>query len=220
MSTNEKLSLDDEWRRQRAIIQPTFSPNKLKEMRTIIESCLDGLMEKLDEQPTETEFDITGVIQRTSMDIILNCAFGLRSDVSSILTDSYFRRCMQVFQFGFFQTCLTICSILVPEFNLIWVGFFKYTNIIRLWLCDHLPLMHRLIDTDPNTWLLHHVGQIIEQRCLHPVNRVDLLQSMIEATDVSPPSSPVNRLTLSLSSSNGLSFVVDIDRAEEPIEAR
>ena len=43
--------------------------------------------------------------------------------------------------------------------------------------------MDRLIDTDPNTWLLFHVENIIKQRCLHGVDRIDLLQSMIEATD-------------------------------------
>jgi hypothetical protein len=44
--------------------------------------------------------------------------------------------------------------------------------------------MNRFIDTDPHTWLLHHVENIIKQRCSNRIQRIDLLQSMIEATDV------------------------------------
>jgi hypothetical protein len=179
-----KISLDDEWRRQRSIIQPTFSPNKLKEMRTIIDKCVQELIVKLDEQPVDTEFDISFLLKRTSMNIILSCAFGINPNKNEELSESFFQRCLQVFEYGLFQSLLTICSILLPELNLMWVTFFKYTNIIRLWLYDHVPYMNRLIDTDPNTWLLYHVENIIKQRCLHGVERIDLLQSMIEATDI------------------------------------
>ena len=153
-------------------------------MRTIIEKCLNELLVKLDEQPPGVEFDISDLLKRTSMNIILNCAFGINPSTNENLSEPYFQRCLQVFQYGFFQSVLTICSILAPEFNIFWVAFFKYTNIIRLWLYDHIPLMNRFIDTDPHTWLLFHVENIIKQRCLHGVERIDLLQSMIEATDV------------------------------------
>jgi len=177
------ISLDDEWRRQRSVIQPAFSPNKLKEMRTILDKCLNELIKKLDEQKLNTEFDISNLIKRTSMNIILNCAFGINPNTHENISEPFFHRCLQVFEFNLFQTILTICSILSPEFNFLWVTYFKYTNIIRLWLCDHIPYINRFIDTDPHTWLLHHVENIIQQRCLHGIERVDLLQSMIEATN-------------------------------------
>ena len=119
--TNEILILDDEWRRQRAIIQPTFSPNKLKEMRTIIEKCLEELLIKLDEQPDDVEFDISYLLKRTSMNIILNCAFGINPNKNEHLSEPFFQRCLQVFQYGLFQTMLTLCSMLMPELDWIWV---------------------------------------------------------------------------------------------------
>lgn len=166
------------------MIQPAFSPNKLKEMRTIVDQCLNEFMKKLDEQGYENEFDVSNLLKRTSMNIILNCAFGINPSTHENISEPFFQRCIQVFEFNLFQTILTIFSILLPEFDCLWVTFFKYTNLIRLWLCDHIPYMNRLIDTDPNTWLLHHVENIIKQRCLHGIERMDLLQSMIEATNI------------------------------------
>lgn len=165
-------------------MQPTFSPNKLREMRTIIDHCVRELVDKLDEQGMDAEFDIASLFKRASMNILLNCAFGINAGKHENISEPFFRRCLQVFEFSLFQTILTACSMLLPELDCVWVTYFKYTNIIRLWLCDHIPLMNRLIDTDPNTWLLYHVENIIKQRCLLGIQRIDLLQSMIEATDV------------------------------------
>jgi hypothetical protein len=186
---------DDEWRRQRSIIQPTFSPNKLKETRILIDKCLDDLIRKLDEQKTN-EFDITHLLKRASMNMLLTCAFGINPNIHENLSEPFFQRCLQVFHFNLFQTILTICSILLPELDFVWVTIFKYTNIIRLWLCDHIPYMNRFIGTDPNTWLLHHVQNVITQRCLHGTERIDLLQSLIEATNVFQKKSLVKFLFL------------------------
>ncbi|CAF0743422.1 unnamed protein product [Rotaria sp. Silwood1] len=177
-------SKDDEWKRQRSIIQPTFSSSKLKEMRTIIDQCITELIEQLDQQKPNVDFNISSLFKRTSMNILLNCAFGINSNTHEKLSESFFQRCLQVFEFNMFQSILTTCSILLPELNCLWVTCFKYTNIFRLWLCDHIPFMNRFIDTDPNTWLLYHVESIIKQRCLNGIERIDLLQSMIDATDV------------------------------------
>jgi len=153
-------------------------------MRPIIDKCLNELIKKLDEQKVNVEFDISYLLKRTSMNIILNCAFGINPSIHENISEPFFQRCLQVFEFNLFQTILTICSIIAPEFDFLWVTYFKYTNIIRLWLCDHIPYMNRFMDTDPHTWLLHHVENIIKQRCLHGIERIDLLQSMIESTDV------------------------------------
>ncbi|CAF0749759.1 unnamed protein product [Rotaria sordida] len=188
-------STDDEWRRQRSIIQPTFSPHKLKEVRTIIDQCITELIEKLDQQKPNVEFDISYLLKRTSMNIILNGAFGINPNTHEKLSETFFQRCLQVFELNIFQTTLTICSMLLPELNFLWIACFKYTNIFRLWLCDHIPFMNRFINTDPHTWLLYHVESIIKQRCLHGIQRIDLLQSMIDVTDVFHNTSSPSKLS-------------------------
>lgn len=165
-------------------------------MRAGVNRCINELMEKLDKQNPNTEFDILYLLKRTSMNVILSCAFGINSNTNENMSDSFFRRCFQVFEFNLLQTILSICSMLLPELDFIWVAYFKYINIIRLWIYDHVPFMNRFIDTDPNTWLLYHVEHVIKQRCLHGNDRADLLQCMIEATDVFQNMSPVSLLKI------------------------
>ncbi|CAF5172584.1 unnamed protein product, partial [Rotaria magnacalcarata] len=164
-------------------------------MQATIEKCINELLDKLDNQTVDIEFDISPLLKRTSMNIILNCAFGINPNKNEKLTESFFRRCSQVFEFSIFQNTLSICSMLMPELNFVWVTCFKYVNIFRLWLCSHIPLMNRFIDTDPNTWLLYHVENVIKQRCLHGIEKIDLLQSMIDATDVVQKMSPSSTLS-------------------------
>lgn len=161
-------------------------------MRPILDKCLNEFIRKLDEQKMNVEFDISDLLKRTSMNIILNCAFGINPSTHENISEPFFQRCLQVFQFHLFQTILTLFSILMPELDFIWVTIFKYTNIVRLWLYDHIPYMNRFIDTDPHTWLLHHVENIIKQRCVNGIERMDLVQSMIKATDVFQKKSAVN----------------------------
>lgn len=164
-------------------------------MRTTIEKCISELIQKLDEQKPNVEFDILHLFKRTSMNVILSCAFGIDSSIQKGLTEPFFQKCVEVFELHISQTILTICSILIPEANILWVTYFKYVNLMRLWICSHVPYMDRLIATDPNTWLLHHVEQIIQQRCLNAIERYDLLQSMIEATNVIQNTHSVNFLS-------------------------
>ena len=153
-------------------------------MRTIIDQCTNELIKTLDAQKPNVEFDISHLLKRTSMDILLNCAYGIHSSRDENVFESFYQQCSQVFEFSRFQTTLATCSVLLPELNFLWAAYFKYVNIILLWLCDHIPFMNRFIDTDPNTWLLSRVENIVKQRCLHGSERMDLLQSMINATDV------------------------------------
>ena len=161
-------------------------------MRTIIDKCTDELIKKLDAQKPNVEFDISRLLKRTAMDILLNCAFGVHSSRDENVIESFYQRCSQVFEFSRFQTILAISSVLLPELNFLWIAYFKYFNIILLWLCDHIPFMNRFIDTDPTTWLLSRIENIVKQRCLHRSERMDLLQSMIDATDVFQNTSSVS----------------------------
>lgn len=56
------------WRRQRHVINPTFSVAKLKLMSPLVNQCIQRLMNKLDEQ--NEEFNIYDMYKRLTMDII------------------------------------------------------------------------------------------------------------------------------------------------------
>jgi cytochrome P450 len=59
----------DEWRRQRHVINPTFTAAKLKTMTPLMNECIHSMMVKVGEMNGD-EFNIYALYKRLSMDII------------------------------------------------------------------------------------------------------------------------------------------------------
>ncbi|CAF3787146.1 unnamed protein product [Rotaria sordida] len=78
------------WKRQRFVINPTFSSVKLKQMSPLINHSIDALMKKLTEQYKLGEpFDIYAFLKRFTMDTIWSCGFGLDTDMQNNPNDPY-----------------------------------------------------------------------------------------------------------------------------------
>ncbi|CAF4053491.1 unnamed protein product, partial [Rotaria sordida] len=78
------------WKRQRFVINPTFSSIKLKQMSPLINHSIDALMKKLTEQYQLGEpFDIYAFLKRFTMDTIWSCGFGLDTDMQNNPNDPY-----------------------------------------------------------------------------------------------------------------------------------
>ena len=60
------------WRRQRHVINPTFSAAKLKLMTPLVNGCIEALMNKVHQISTndESEFNIYDLYKRLTMDVI------------------------------------------------------------------------------------------------------------------------------------------------------
>ncbi|CAF1169661.1 unnamed protein product [Rotaria sp. Silwood1] len=86
------------WKRQRFVINPTFSSAKLKQMSPLINHSIDALMKKLTEQYQLGEpFDIYAFLKRFTMDTIWSCAFGLDTDMQNNPNDPYLIQSQRVF---------------------------------------------------------------------------------------------------------------------------
>lgn len=59
----------DQWRRQRHIINPTFTTGKLKTMTPLMNKCIESMMVKVGEMNGE-EFNIYAIYKRLTMDVI------------------------------------------------------------------------------------------------------------------------------------------------------
>lgn len=59
----------NQWRRQRHVINPTFTTVKLKTMAPLMNKCIDSLMNKVSEM-TNVEFNIYDMYKRLTMDVI------------------------------------------------------------------------------------------------------------------------------------------------------
>ena len=62
----------NQWRRQRHVINPTFSAAKLKLMVPLMNKCISSLLEKLDEN-INNEFNVFILYKRLTMDVICKC---------------------------------------------------------------------------------------------------------------------------------------------------
>ena len=64
------------WRRQRHVINPAFSPSKLRLMSSLVSHCIQSLMKKLKTtEEKEEQFDIYGMCRRLTMDVICKYSF-------------------------------------------------------------------------------------------------------------------------------------------------
>lgn len=78
------------WKRQRFVINPTFSSSKLKQMSPLIHRSVNIFMEKLNEKCLRNEsFDIYAYFKRFTMDTIWSCGFGFDRDVQNDMNDRY-----------------------------------------------------------------------------------------------------------------------------------
>ncbi|KAK8758603.1 hypothetical protein V5799_003767 [Amblyomma americanum] len=70
-----------EWKRVRSVLNPTFSSVKMKQMAPIVRSCVNSMMEVLEEICQSREpADMLKVAQGFSLDVITKCAFAWQVD--------------------------------------------------------------------------------------------------------------------------------------------
>ena len=172
------------WKRQRYVINPTFSAAKLKQMAPLINRCVDALMDKLSEQHQHDQpFDIYAFFKRFTMDTIWSCAFGLDTDMQNNPDDPYFVHSQRVFAEENYMRKLVVCFLCMPEFKWFWNTFHQYDNSIRYWLFHYLPVTRRFISDDPSDWIEKQAEQVIKKRVeLGYTDRMDLLQLMLESS--------------------------------------
>ena len=74
LHTNNKIHLFSamgaRWRRQRHVLNPTFSSAKLKHMLPLINICIDAMLKKISEHKQETDLNIYTLYKCLTMDVI------------------------------------------------------------------------------------------------------------------------------------------------------
>ncbi|MCQ6463425.1 cytochrome P450, partial [Vibrio parahaemolyticus] len=75
------ISKDDEWKRYRALLSPTFTSGKLKEMFPVIEQYGDILVKYLRQKAKKGKpVTMKDVLGAYSMDVITSTSFGVNVD--------------------------------------------------------------------------------------------------------------------------------------------
>jgi len=176
----------NEWRRQRSIINPTFSPLKIKRMLPIINDCISTLMTKLEEcrNIDSSGFDIYKIYKSLTMDLIWRCCFGIKTDMQNNPNNPFLLRSQQVFARENSTYFTTLLGIFIPELQPCWLFIHYWINKIKSKLRQILPMGEKFIADDPSEWLKENVEHFIENASEN-VDECNLLRLMMDATETS-----------------------------------
>lgn len=160
------LLKNDEWKRVRSILTPSFSATKMKEMVPLINTATNALMDNLKVFAESNEaFDIHKCFGCFTMDVIASVAFGTQVDSQNNQDDPFVRHAQMFFSFSFFRPIM----LLFVAFPLV------LAPVARL-----IPNKKR---DQMNQFFIKSIQKIIKQREEQPPEqrRRDFLQLMLDA---------------------------------------
>jgi cytochrome P450 len=171
------------WKRQRFVINPTFSSAKLKQMTPLIHHSIDVFMTKMAEQSEKNQpFDIYTYFKRFTMDTIWSCAFGIDTDMQNKIDNPYLVHSQQIFDEINSLKILVLLSLFIKELNQLWYHLHEFEMFARYWLRQNFPFIRKFIAEDPNKWIIKQAYKLIDKRGeMGESNRVDLMQLMLES---------------------------------------
>ncbi|XP_017274470.1 thromboxane-A synthase [Kryptolebias marmoratus] len=157
---------DEQWKRVRSIVTPSFSAAKLKEMVPFISTATDTLMNNLNVHAESGEaFDIHKCFGCFTMDVIASVAFGTQVDSQNNPNNSFVRNTLEFLAMPFFRP-LVVVSFLFPAIMAPFVRFVPNKKRIEL-----------------DNFFISIIHKIIMQREEQPPDqrRRDFLQLMLDA---------------------------------------
>ncbi|KAG8194931.1 hypothetical protein JTE90_021392 [Oedothorax gibbosus] len=159
---------DKRWKEIRSIITPTFTASKMKQMAPIMNGAIDSLLGNIEKQGA-AEFDIYGMYQRLTMDVVGRTAFGIQTDVQNN-PDDLFLRCAKVLFQNDIKNPILLLSTSFQSLDFLWMAM------------GRLKLRATNKGINPVDELIQSVKDVIASRRSNKENRRnDLLQLMIDA---------------------------------------
>ncbi|CAF1579102.1 unnamed protein product, partial [Didymodactylos carnosus] len=175
-------ALGTRWKRQRNVINPTFSAIKLKQMSPLINACINELMKKLPYYSEKHEdFNIYALYKRMTMDVICRCAFGVDTDMQNNPDNIYLKKVAQVFTIDIRKLSVFKLGTLVPPLGATLGILFLFHNSVKQKLNQLFPSTTKNLEQSPVSWIMERVDEVVEMRSDVAKQRVDLLQLMLEA---------------------------------------
>ncbi|KAM3939196.1 cytochrome P450 3A24-like [Leptodactylus fuscus] len=109
---------DDQWKRIRTVLSPTFTSGKLKQMFPIVKQYGDLLVKNIQKKVDNKEcIDMKNLFGSYSMDIVLSTSFSVNVDSLNSPNDPFVSHARKLFNFSFlnplFLTTI-LCPFLIP----------------------------------------------------------------------------------------------------------
>uniref|UniRef100_A0A671DRD4 Cytochrome P450 3A n=1 Tax=Rhinolophus ferrumequinum TaxID=59479 RepID=A0A671DRD4_RHIFE len=133
MKTAISLSEDEEWKRMRTLLSPTFTSGKLKEMFPIIGQYGDVLVRNLRKEAEKGKpITLKDIFGAYSMDVITSTSFGVNIDSLNNPQDPFVQNIKLLLKFHFLDPLIlsiTLFPFLIPVFEALNIFIFpKYVT--------------------------------------------------------------------------------------------
>nr|UOU03271.1 cytochrome P450 3045C3/4 [Brachionus rubens] len=169
------LSTKTRWKRMRMIMNPTFSQSKLRELGPVLLTCVDRLIEVLN-QESQKELNMSQYFKRFTMDSIWSCAFGVDINMQFEKENEYFNKCEEVFKLS--------AHLNTPQY--LGVYFHEFKEILLQFIVFSMKILSKVVDPRkllPFFWLRMKVGEIVERRLEDQGSKKkDYIQLLLDAS--------------------------------------
>ncbi|XP_075828826.1 cytochrome P450 3A11-like [Microtus pennsylvanicus] len=133
MSKAISISKDEEWKRLRALLSPTFTSGKLKEMFPIVEQYGDILVKYLRREAEKGKpLDVKEVFGAYSMDVTTSTAFGVSVDSLNNPKDPFVEKAKNLLKLDFFDPLflsINLFPFLIPIYEMLNVSIFPKDSV-------------------------------------------------------------------------------------------
>ncbi|NXN11892.1 CP3A9 protein, partial [Indicator maculatus] len=159
------LAEDDQWKRLRTVLSPTFTSGKLKEMFPIMKHYGEALVKNVQKQvEKDSVLPVKDIFGTYAMDVVTSTSFGVNIDSMNNPKDPFVREMKKLVKFDFFD----------PLF--IMAGMFPFL----------VPLMAKMnlsiFPASAVDFFMRSIAKIKKEREQEPhKGRVDFLQLLIES---------------------------------------
>ncbi|KAM6156414.1 cytochrome P450 3A4-like [Erethizon dorsatum] len=121
-------SQDEQWKRLRTLLSPTFTSGKLKEMVPIIEQYGDALSKNLKREAEKgVPVSMKNIFGAYSMDVIMGTSFGVNVDSLNNPQDPFVDKAKKLLNFDVFSPLIFLgflFSFLIPIFEMLNISVF------------------------------------------------------------------------------------------------
>uniref|UniRef100_K7FSE6 Cytochrome P450 3A n=1 Tax=Pelodiscus sinensis TaxID=13735 RepID=K7FSE6_PELSI len=122
------IAEDEQWKRIRTVLSPTFTSGKLKEMFPIIEQYGEVLVRNIQKKAEKDEpVAVKDIFGAYSMDVVTSTSFGVNIDSMNNPKDPFVKEIKKLVKFNFFDPLfmlIFVCPFLIPLLKKMNVNFF------------------------------------------------------------------------------------------------
>ena len=170
------------WRRQRHVLNPTFSSAKLKLMSPLVKGSIEAMLNKISQSENQ-EINIYDLYKRLTMDVICRCAFGIDTDMQNDVNNPYLLKAGELFKVDIETVPMVKLSNLVPILARPFHAIAFTLSGLQKQIVDNVSLVGKILSELPGLWFLQRVQEVIDLRKDSQIkSRVDLLQLMMDVS--------------------------------------